>query len=215
MAFKAVIFDLDGTLVNSIEDLADAMNTSLSNYDFPTHGYDAYQGFIGNGIKSLVTKALPETNRDDQQIKRSFAGMMDIYSSNCTNKTKPYDGIIEMLDALKSREIKLCVLSNKEDSFAKEVASALLPNYFESVDGLTIEAHKKPNPIKAIEMSKNLGLKPEDILYVGDTDIDMQTANNANMFAVGVSWGFRSKDVLIANGAKLVIDHPLDLIAIL
>ncbi|WP_396601469.1 HAD family hydrolase [Algibacter sp. R77976] len=215
MSYKAVIFDLDGTLVNSIEDIADAMNSVLNSYDYPTHNYEAYLDFIGSGIKSLVSRALPQASRDEQQIKRSFAAMMDIYSSNCTNKTKPYDGIIELLDNLKSLKLNLCVLSNKEDAFAKEVVLTLLPNYFKSVDGLTIEAHKKPNPIKAIEISKNLGIKPEDIIYVGDTDIDMQTANNANMLAVGVSWGFRTKQELIANGANLIIDHPLELIDVL
>lgn len=215
MTYKAVIFDLDGTLVNSIQDIADAMNKALKVYDYPLHSYEAYKDFIGKGIKSLVIKALPESKRNNAQITRSFNTMMEIYSNQCTIKTNAYSGIIELLDALKSSQIKLSVLSNKEDKLTKKVVSALLPNYFETVDGLTIEAHKKPNPIKAIEISNRLNIKPEDIIYVGDTDVDMQTANNANFFAVGVSWGFRSKEELIANGAKLVIDHPLELLNIL
>lgn len=214
MSYKAVIFDLDGTLVNSIEDIADAMNEALEIYNYPTHSYDVYKGLIGNGIKNLVTKALPETHRDEAQVRRSFESMMAIYRQHCSDKTKPYDGIIELLDTLKSKEIKVSVLSNKEHKYTKKVASKLLPNYFESVDGLTKEAHKKPNPIKAIEISNNLNLKPEDIIYVGDTDVDMQTANNANMLAVGVSWGFREKQELIDNGAKVILDHPLDLMDI-
>lgn len=215
MTYKAVIFDLDGTLVNSLEDIADATNKALKIYDYPTHSYEAYQDFIGNGIKSVVIKALPETHRDNQQINRSFYSMMEIYKHHFIDKTKPYAGIIELLDSLKSQGLKLGVLSNKEDKFTKRVVKRLLPNYFDSVDGLSVEAHKKPNPIKALEISKNLGLKPEEVIFVGDTGIDMQTATNADMLAVGVTWGFRNKAELLANGANLVIDHPLELNAVL
>lgn len=214
MNYKAVIFDLDGTLVNSIEDIADAMNEALKKYNYPTHSYEEYKVFIGNGIKNLVSKALPENHRDEAQVRRSFESMMAIYREHCSDKTKPYDGIIELLDSLKSRNIKMCILSNKEHKYAKKVTSKLLPNYFESVDGLTSEALKKPNPIKAIEISNFLNLKPEDIIYVGDTDVDMQTANNANMLAVGVTWGFREKQELIDNGAKVILEHPLELMEI-
>ncbi|KAA5823588.1 HAD family hydrolase [Algibacter amylolyticus] len=215
MSYKAVIFDLDGTLVNSIEDIADAMNSVLKSANYPTHSYQDYNNFVGSGIKSLVTRALPNTSCNAQQTEIGFTAMMDIYTNNCINKTKPYDGITALLEALKARKLKLSILSNKEDTLTKKVALALLPSYFESVDGLTTEAHKKPNPIKALEISKNLGIKPEDIIFVGDSDVDIQTANNANMYAVGVSWGFRKKEELIANGAKLIIDHPLELIEVL
>lgn len=215
MTYKAVIFDLDGTLVNSIDDLADCMNIVLKNYNYPTHNYKAYKDFIGSGIRSLVIKALPKTQRTEAKINVCFDAMMNIYSTQCTNKTKSYNGIIELLDNLKSRHLKLCVLSNKADALTKKITLTLFPNYFEFIDGLSIEAHKKPNPIKAIEISENLGIKPEDIIYVGDTAIDMQTAINAKIYAVGVSWGFRDKKELIENGAKQIINHPLELIDIL
>jgi phosphoglycolate phosphatase len=215
MKYKAVIFDLDGTLVNSIEDIADAMNTVLKEYNYPTHTYETYKTFVGSGIKSLVADALPKINRNESQIDACFTAMMDIYKNQCTNKTKPYDGIIELLDSLKSRQLKLAVFSNKADELTKKVTLALLPNYFDSIDGLTIEAHKKPNPIKAIQISKTLSINPEDIIFVGDSGIDMQTANNANMFAVGVSWGFKHTEELIVDGAKQVLNHPLELIKVL
>lgn len=213
--YKAIIFDLDGTLVNSIEDIADAMNIVLQNHNYPTHSYKAYEDFIGSGIRSLVQNALPQTHNNDEQVNTCLDAMMSVYRDQCINKTKPYDGIIELLENLKARQLKLAVFSNKADELTKKVALALFPNYFDTIDGLTVEAYKKPNPIKAIQISKTLGLKPEDIIFVGDSGIDIQTAKNASMYAVGVSWGFKPTEELIAYGAKQVLNHPLDLIKIL
>lgn len=215
MTYKAIIFDLDGTLVNSIYDIADSMNTVLKSYNYPTHDYEAYKIFVGSGIKSLVVKALPETHNNEEQVKRCFDEMMVIYKDNCTNKTKAYDGIIELLDQLKAKDIKLAVLSNKADAYTKIVVSTLFPNYFNPILGLKKEADKKPSPIAALEISKTLNINTNQIIFVGDTDVDMQTASNANMHAVGVLWGFRKQDELIANGAKHILKHPSELLDIL
>lgn len=215
MKFKGVIFDLDGTLVNSLEDIADAMNSVLQDLNYPTHNYDTYQYFIGSGLRNLVSKALPETHNDEKHIDHCYQLMIEKYSDNCTRKTKSYDGIRELLDLLISQNIKLSVFSNKSDDLTKKVVADLFPNYFNPVVGLSVEALKKPNPSEAIAISKSLGLKTEEIIFVGDSGIDMQTATNANMLAVGVSWGYRPEEELIANGAKLVLSHPLDLIQIL
>jgi len=215
MKFKAVIFDLDGTLVDSLHDIADSMNIVLQNYNFPTHSYEKHQSFIGSGIRSLVHNALPESHRNEQQIDDCFNSMIEVYRDNCTCKTKPYDGIVELLDNLKSRDITLSVLSNKADEFTKKITHTLFPNYFDPVVGLKVEAHKKPNPKVAVELSETLGIKTEEIIYLGDTGIDMQTANNANMCAVGVLWGFRPKEELISNGANYVLSNPLDLLNII
>ncbi|MFB9058162.1 HAD family hydrolase [Mariniflexile ostreae] len=215
MTYKAIIFDLDGTLVNSIEDIGDAMNIVLERYKYPTHHYKAYETFVGSGIRSLVVNALPEAQRDQAQIDTCFEAMMAIYSQQCTVKTKPYDGIVALLDQLKTQPIKLSVLSNKADELTKKVVLALFPGYFNPILGLKIEAHKKPNPHVALELCKTLQVLPEETIYVGDTAIDMQTANNANMLAVGVLWGFRDKKELIEGGAKHILNHPLDLIDIL
>lgn len=215
MKFKGVIFDLDGTLVNSLEDISDAMNTVLQELNFPTHSYEDYQYFIGSGLRNLVSKALPSTHNDKNQIDNCHDLMIEFYRKNCTRKTKSYDGIFELLDELIDRNMKLSVFSNKSDALTKEITAALFTNYFDPIVGLTTEALKKPNPFKAIEISSSLGLKAEEIIFVGDSGIDMQTATNANMFAVGVLWGYRSEEDLITNGAKKVLSHPLDLIAIL
>ena len=215
MTYKAVIFDLDGTLVNSIEDIADAMNTVLRNHNYPTHSYKTYKNLVGSGVKSLVVNALPKNHRSDLEIDNCLNTMMTIYSERCTTKTQPYSGIIKLLDSLKSKQLKISVFSNKADVLTKKVVSALLPDYFEPVFGLKIEAHKKPNPIVALEICKTLNVLPEETIFVGDTGIDIQTANNANMLAVGVSWGFRDKKELIDHGASHILNHPLDLIDLL
>lgn len=215
MKFKGVIFDLDGTLVNSLEDIADAMNKVLQDLDYPTHSYDEYQYFIGSGLRNLVSKALPAAHNDENQIEKCLNLMIEVYRNACTNQTKPYNGIVELLDELKSRNIKLSVFSNKADALTKEITTALFPGSFNPIVGLSIESLKKPNPIEAFEISKILGLKPEEMIFVGDSGIDMQTATNANMFAVGVIWGYRPEEELLANGAKYILNHPLDLISIL
>jgi len=216
MKYKGIIFDLDGTLLNSIEDLAESMNTVLEKHSFPTHGVAKYEQLIGNGILNLVKKALPKSHNDDQKCKQYFDMMFDVYRENCTNKTRPYERITELLDSLTSNNIKIAVLSNKADELTKKAVATLLPDWrFESVNGLTDENSKKPHPGKALEISNKMGLKPKDILFVGDSGVDMNTAVNAGMDAVGVLWGFRSRDELERNGATHIIEQPLELLKIL
>ncbi len=215
MKFKGIIFDLDGTLVNSLEDISDAMNSVLTGLKYPAHSYDTYQYFIGSGLRNLVSKALPESNNSEDQIEICFECMINEYRKVCTIKTKPYEGIVALLDDLVSRNIKLAVFSNKADELTKKIAEEIFPGHFNIAVGLITEALKKPNPFKALEISKNWNLKSEEIIFVGDSDIDMQTAINANMFSVGVSWGYRTEEELIASGAKVVINNPFDLIGIL
>ena len=215
MKFKGIIFDLDGTLVNSLHDISDAMNTVLENLNYPTHTYDTYQYFIGSGLRNLVSKALPASSSNEEQIEICFEMMIQEYRKICTSKTKPYEGILELLDNLTSQNIKLAVFSNKADELTKKIASEIFPNHFDTAVGLSTEELKKPNPFEAIEISKKWNLKPEEILFVGDSDIDMKTAVNANMFPVGVSWGYRTEEELKSSGAKLVINNASELIEIL
>ncbi len=214
MTYKAIIFDLDGTLVNSIGDIADAMNTVLAKRHYPTYDYDTYKTFVGSGVKSLVIKALPDTAPKQSEIDECLINMMEVYSKNCTNKTMPYDGILELLDTLNTKKLKLAVLSNKEDSLTKKVAKALLPDYLNPVYGLKEEALKKPNPQVLLQLCKNLNVNPEEAIYVGDTDVDILVAKNANMLAVGVSWGFRDPQELIAQGADFILQTPKDLLKV-
>ncbi len=215
MKFKGIIFDLDGTLVNSLEDISDAMNKVLQGLNYPTHTYETYQYFIGSGLRNLVSKALPATNNSDEQIEICFECMVNEYREMCTVKTKPYEGILELLENLNSQNIKMAVFSNKADELTKKIASEIFPNSFDTAVGLSTEELKKPNPFEAVEISKKWNLKPEEILFVGDSDIDMKTAVNANMFPIGVSWGYRTEEELKASGAKLVINNASELIEIL
>jgi len=212
MKYKGIIFDLDGTLVNSLEDISDAMNSVLQDLNYPTHTYDDYQYFIGSGLRNLVSKALPASNNTVDEIETCFENMVNSYRETCTLKTKPYEDIIKLLDNLVSRNIKLAVFSNKADELTKKITAEIFPNYFDAAVGLSLESLKKPNPFEAVAISKNWNLKPEEIIFIGDSDIDMQTAVNANMFPVGVTWGYRTENELLASGAKLVIDNPLELL---
>lgn len=216
MSFKGVIFDLDGTLVNSIEDLADSMNIVLNSHDFPTHELESYKYFVGKGIRNLISNALPKTHQDKSLIDSCFEMMLEVYRANCVNKTKIYKGIPELLDELTLRNIRMAVFSNKADEFTKRIVDSLLEKWnFESIIGFTTEELRKPNPEIAIRISKNFGISSSEILYVGDSGVDMQTANNAGMSAVGVTWGFRTEQELVETGAKFILHHPLDLLKIL
>jgi phosphoglycolate phosphatase len=216
MSFKGVIFDLDGTLVDSLQDIADSMNAVLQSHNFPTHDLHAYKEFVGDGLRNLVRRVLPQANRGETLIDECYDAMIETYNNNCLNKTKPYDGVTELLDELVSRNLKLAIFSNKADQFTKKVVSVLLPKWnFAAVVGLTTEADKKPNPRIALRITDEMGLRPEETIYVGDSGVDMQTANNAGMIAVGVLWGFRSKQELTSHGAQHLLSHPSDLLEIL
>lgn len=212
MEYKGVIFDLDGTLVNSLEDIADSMNFVLLNNHFPTHSLSDYKSFIGKGILNLVLVSLPENNRDAQTVSTCHLQMMEHYRYNCTNKTLPYEGIVDMLTELKARRMKLSVFSNKTDELTKKIVQKVMPDYFETVVGLTNENMKKPNPHMALQISNHMGIAPKNMIYIGDTGIDMETAKNAGMCSIGVVWGFRPREELIDSGANEILNHPMDLI---
>lgn len=216
MRYKAVIFDLDGTLLNTIEDLADSMNAVLARYGYPTHDIQSYKYFIGSGIRNLVYEALPPEKRDEAIISTCMAGMKEEYGKRWADKTRPYDGIPELLDALAVKNIKLSVLSNKPHEMTKLAVEKLLSKWtFDAVYGERAGVPRKPDPAAALEISKALGIPPHEFLYVGDSGIDMKTANSSGMYAVGVLWGFRSAEELQNAGAKTLIKKPLDLLTLL
>ncbi|MGJ5641642.1 HAD family hydrolase [Formosa sp. S-31] len=215
MKFKGVIFDLDGTLVDSVEDISDAMNQVLKTYNYPTFEYASYKSFIGHGLKNLSARVLPPEEKTEGLIEEVFLAMLDVYKDNCIDKTKPYEGVLELLETLSKTNLKLSVFSNKADPLTKKITKAILPDCFDYVLGLTEESLKKPNPLKAIQVSMDYNYKPQDFLFVGDTSVDMETAKNANMTSVGVSWGFRTVAELEAHGANHIINSPMELLELL
>lgn len=211
--FQAVLFDLDGTLLDSIDDLADAMNDALGQFGFPGHPTDAYRYFVGEGVEELAARALPEGRRDPATLIQCVQRMRAIYRSRWNVKTHPYPGIPELLDGLAERGLTLTVLSNKPDEFTR----AMVDHYFGAwpfarVAGQKDGIPRKPDPAGALEIAKHLQIAPERFLYLGDTDTDMKTARAAGMFAGGVLWGFRGAEELLANGAEILIESPVDLL---
>jgi phosphoglycolate phosphatase len=210
---KAIIFDLDGTLLNTIEDLTDSMNLTLSRFGFKGHDQETYKYFIGDGIETLVKRALPPESRLETIIDRVVAAMREEYSLRWDNKTRPYPGIPELLDALSQRGWPISILSNKPDDSTRMVVAKLLPRWaFAIVLGARLSVPKKPDPAAALEIAGLLHLAPDQFVYIGDTGTDMKTAVDAGMFPVGVLWGFRTAQELMAQGAKVLLEKPLDLL---
>jgi phosphoglycolate phosphatase len=211
--FKAAIFDLDGTLLNTLEDLADSMNCVLERNRLPRHDLSAYKYFVGDGIDMLVQRALPFEVASENEFQRFVREMKTEYAGRWLNKTRPYPGVVEMLAAFAAANFKTAVLSNKPDDASNEIIKALLPNHpFRMVLGATAERPKKPDPSAALEIASRLNISHQHFLFIGDTSIDMQTARAAGMFPVGVLWGFRPAEELLAAGAKLLLKEAADLI---
>ena len=216
MKFDAAMFDLDGTLLDTLEDLANSMNAVLEARGHPAHPLDAYRYFVGDGMTTLIRRALPEDARDEATIVAAAAEMREVYAKRWNEKSTPYGGVRKMLQDLAGRGLKLCVFSNKPDGFTKLCVDELLAEFrFEVVRGARDGVPKKPDPTGAVETAAEMGVAPGRFLYLGDTNTDMQTANDAGMYAVGAAWGFRTEEELVESGAKVVIHHPSELIDLL
>ncbi len=216
MKFKAILFDLDGTLLDTIEDLTDSMNTVLNRLGLPGHTVETCKKFVGDGVEIFALRALPETHHDDASVARCAADMREVYRKRWSLKTRPYDGIPDLLDSLTQHNLKMAVLSNKPDDSTKEMVAELLSQWrFDPVMGARSSVPKKPAPTGALEISRYLDLSPEEILYLGDTGTDMKTARAAGMYAVGVLWGFRTADELATSGAEVLIKHPTEALSLL
>lgn len=213
MRYRAVLFDLDGTLLDTLEDLANSMNAVLSRNGLATHNLAAYKRMVGDGVRMLVTRALPEARRGDETVTTLVAEMREEYGRRQLQNTRPYPGVPELLNALASRHIPMAILSNKPHTATLAVVAALLSAWrFDAVQGESPETPRKPDPMGAIRIASSLGIPPEQFLYLGDTDTDMKTANGAGMLAVGALWGFREGEELLAHGASRLIDTPLQLL---
>jgi 2-phosphoglycolate phosphatase len=211
---EAVIFDLDGTLLNTLEDLRGAVNAALALRKLPPRTTEEVRAFIGNGVRNLMKRALPQ-GTSEEEIDAALADFKSHYAQHLCEKTVPYEGIAEMLDVLKQRGIKLAVLSNKLDAATKQLMTQYFPEKFDIVYGERDGIPRKPDPTSCREIIQQFGIPAEQILYIGDSGVDMQTAKNAGLYAVGATWGFRDRSVLEQNGADVLIDHPKQLLDVL
>ena len=208
---KAIIFDLDGTLLDTLTDIMESVNNVLNKYEFPTHEMHAYKYFIGNGIEVLTRKAFPK-DITESEFRNYFQEVKQEYESRQTLKTQPYEGIEEMLNKLLDKGISISILSNKPDEFAKPTVKHFFPNIkFDIVYGSRIGVKRKPSPDAVFEILEKLDFKKEEYFFVGDTAIDMQTSVNAGIEGIGVSWGFRTIEELQNNGSKYIIDSPSEI----
>lgn len=212
--FQSVIFDLDGTLLNSLGDLAEAGNFALAAQNFPVHPEERYKQMIGSGISTLIERMLPEESRTNENLISTRRLFDDYYQQHMQDHTRPYEGIPELLAALKQQNLSLGVLSNKDDEFAKELVQQYFPSIFDMVRGICDNRLAKPNPDQLISMQQMLNINSDLILYCGDSGVDMETACNANITACGVLWGFRQQDELISCGAKFLAKTPSDILDI-
>lgn len=213
-SYRAVLFDLDGTLLDTIDDLAESMNVSLRSMGFGVHDISAYKLMIGEGARNLAWHALPEEIRDDEEVvSECMRRMKEEYLQRWFIKTKPYDGIPELLDELAKKAFSLAVLSNKPHFFVELNVQRYLSKWqFKSVIGAKDGVPVKPDPFSALKIASDLKMRPEEFLFLGDSGIDMQTARAAGMYPVGALWGFRYEEELRSNGAQLLLSKPEELL---
>jgi phosphoglycolate phosphatase len=216
VSYEAILFDLDGTLLDTLNDLSNAVNRVLAQHGFPIHQQEAYRYFVGDGAKMLMTRALPEHQRHENTIQTCLEEFQEEYGQHWNVETSVYQGIAEMLDRLYARGIHLAILSNKPHEFTRRCVEEFLSKWtFDVVLGQHHSIPQKPDPAGALLIAQRIGVSTSSFLYLGDTAIDMKTARAAGMFPVGVLWGFRPIEELQEHGAKAFLNHPLEVLTLL
>lgn len=211
---KACIFDLDGTLADTVESIGFSCNEALASVGFKTLPIEDYKYYAGDGARILVERAMKAAGAQNlDKLDEIFEVYSGFFKKDCTYKVTVYDGIIPLLRELKKREIKIAVLSNKPHERTLDVVDKLFGiESFDVVQGQTEEICKKPAPDGALMITKKLCVAPQQCLYIGDTNVDMQTGTAAGMYTVGVLWGFRDRTELLENGADVIIEHPMEIL---
>lgn len=212
MKIETVIFDLDGTLLDTLEDLADASNEVLRIHGYPEHPVEKYNIFVGDGLQTLIARITPDTASEDD-ITSCCQTFMKVYAGCWDKKTKPYAGVVNMLKKLKESGSCCCILSNKPHIFTLDCVQRFFASEsFEHVFGQREGVPRKPDPAGCLEIAKLTDTSVAQCVYVGDTSVDMQTGKGSGMFTIGVSWGFRTKEELLKNGADLIVDNPEEIV---
>ncbi len=215
MNIRAVIWDLDGTLLNTLDDLAASTNAALEKNGLPVRTTDDVRAFVGNGIRKLIERAVPEGGENHPRFEQTLADFVAHYGVHSKDHTHPYDGVIETLDALLARGVKLAIVSNKIDFAVKQLSRDYFGSRMESAVGDDPSRRKKPAPDSVLEAMRQLGVSDGETVYVGDSDVDVITAKNAGIPCIGVTWGFRSEACLREAGAKHIAHTTQELMAIL
>ncbi len=212
MRFKAAIFDLDGTLLDTLDDIGTAANAVLSQFEQPKHSMEAYKTLVGDGVAVLFQRAWPATKADPHLLEQAVAAFQSSYAKQWNNRSKPYDGIEILLNRLQADSMTLGVLSNKPDQFTRQCIDHFFTNiHFSCVAGQKPDVPRKPNPAGVFQMAAEWKLRTEEIAYIGDTNTDMETAVAAGCCAIGVSWGFRAVEELRRAGAQQIFQTASEL----
>jgi len=211
MKYQLAIFDLDGTLLNTLDDLADSVNYIMGLFGHPTRTLNEVRSFVGNGIRKLIERSAPK-DTPEEEIDRMFEAFKEYYGVHCADKTKPYEGIMELLTDLQKQGVKLAVVSNKADYAVKALCEQYFPGYFDEAVGERAGIARKPAPDTVNEVLKNLQIDKSQAVYIGDSEVDVQTAQNAEMDCIAVNWGFRDKEVLEEAGAETIVSTPAELL---
>lgn len=214
MKFDTLIFDLDGTILNTLEDLSDSVNFALSKNNLPCRTTEEIRSFVGNGIRLLIERAVPK-NTEHTVIDNCFADFKAHYKGNSTNKTKPYEGITEVLCELKQKNIKLALVSNKADFAVQEIVERYFPDVFQYATGEKEGVRRKPYPDSVFAAMEYLGSDKNNTVYIGDSEVDVETARNCGIPCVAVTWGFRDKEVLEKLNPEYIVDKAEQIIDIL
>ena len=214
--YKGIIFDLDGTLINTLEDLADSVNEALSESGYPTWPVDDYRMKVGRGFRNLIENSVPADKREDSAvIDEVLKKFVAAYDRRYMNKSCPYEGIEALLAELSAEHIRVAVNSNKRTDYTEKLIAKLFPRVpFVAVFGERKGVPKKPDPAGALEIAGMMGLAPEELLYIGDSGTDIQTGKNAGMDTVGVAWGFRGKGELKENGAVYIVETAEEILSV-
>lgn len=203
---KAAIFDLDGTLLNTLEDVVNACNYALKKCNFKTHSIEEYKVFVGDGRSKLIERIVPDEYKGNDEVKNKVLRLFDeYYSGHMLDMTKPYEGICEMLKSLKEKGVKLAVVSNKPDEFVGGIVKKYFGDTFEIVHGQRTNYPVKPDPTTVYEVIESFGIKLNESIYVGDSNVDIYTAKNAKVKSIGVAWGFRGEEELREAGADYIV----------
>ena len=211
MKYELIVFDMDGTILDTLEDLKNSMNYTLKLHNMPERTLDEIRSFVGNGIRKLIERAVPEKTSEEKiiEIHRDF---MTHYEVHCADFTKPYDGVISLIQELRNRGYKTAVVSNKADSAVQDLCVQYFPNLFDIAIGERPEIAKKPAPDMVHLALAQLGFSKENAVYIGDSDVDVATARNSGLAMIAVDWGFRTREFLISQGAETIVSKPEEIL---